>query len=389
MERIIIIGGGIIGSSTAYHLAMAGLAQQTTVIEPDPLYEFAATPKSTGGIRVQFSVPENIRMSQYGHEFYGNFAQLMTVDGDAPEIGLHRPGYLYLGTGEDLSNVLIENQRIQAAEGANVQLLDRHEIKSRFPSMEVEDIDVGAYSPHDAIIDPHAALMGLRKKAISLGVHYERDRVTHLEMRGTVVSKVHLEVGAPIQAEWVVNAANCWAPKFCEQIGMPVPVAPLPRNTFYFECDSELEPMPLTRHLGIAGSYRKEGRGYITGYTPYEQHAGFNWDVDYPAFDAVLWPNLAHRVKAFESIKMVRAWACHYDQNALDLNLIIGNRPGHVDNCFIACGLSGHGLQQAPAIGRALSELIIHGRYQTLDLSRFGYQRIIDNQPLADRGPIS
>jgi glycine/D-amino acid oxidase-like deaminating enzyme len=389
MEKILVIGGGVIGSSTAYHLAMAGAAEHVTVIEPDPTYEFASTPKSTGGVRVQFSVPENIRMSQFGHEVYGNFSELMAVDGDAPDLGLKRRGYIYLGQGAAHIEVLQENQKIQAAEGARVLLLDRDEIRARFPSIEVHDVDIGAFSPDDAIIDPHSALMGFRRKATSLGVTYMQDRVVGLEQRGQRVHTVVLESGNRISADWVVNAANCWAPELCEQVGMKVPVAPLSRFTYYYECQTELEDMPLTRHLTVAGSFRPEGRGYITGYTPYDATPGFCWDVDYSVFEETLWPNLAQRVTAFEAIKLIRAWPCHYDQNSLDQNLIIGCWPGHLDNFLIACGLSGHGLQQAPAIGRALSELIVHGGYQTLDLSRFGYQRILDNEPLAETGPIA
>ena len=389
MEHIIIIGGGVIGSSTAYHLGIAGVGQQVTVIEPDPSYQLAATPKSTGGVRVQFSVPENIRMSQYGHEVYGDFSALMAVDGDAPDINLIRRGYLYLAQTPESVAALEANHQVQSEEGANVLLLDGPAIQARYPSIEVSDVVVGALSPDDAIIDPYAALMGFRKKAQSLGVTYVKDRVVGLAVRGTRVEEVTLESGKKLTGEWIVNAANCWAPALCEQVAMKVPVAPLTRKTFYFECQSELEEMPLTRHLDIAGSFRREGRGYITGYTPYDGKPGFDWDVDHSVFETLLWPNLAHRVKAFEAIKPIRAWSCHYDQNALDLNLIIGNWPGQVDNFYIACGLSGHGLQQAPAIGRALSELIVHGRYQTLDLTRFGYQRILDNKPLKDRGPLS
>lgn len=389
MERIIVIGGGVIGSSTAYHLAIAGLAEHVTVVEPDPTYELAATPKSTGGVRVQFSVPENIRMSQYGHEVYGNFSELMAVDGDAPGLGLVRRGYLYLGQGAEHVKILQDNQGIQAAEGARVLLLDRDQVSARFPSIEVHDVDVAAYSPDDAIIDPYSALMGFRKKAISLGVTYLKDRAVGLETSGPRVTTVVLGSGARLSAAWVVNAANCWAPDLCDMVGMKVPVVPLSRFTYYYECQTPLEEMPLTRHFRVPGSYRAEGRGYITGYTPYEAPPGFRWDVDYDVFDEILWPNLAQRVKAFEAVKLIRAWPCHYDQNALDQNLIIGSWPGHVDNFLIACGLSGHGLQHAPAIGRALTELISQGRYQTLDLSRFGYQRILDNEPLAETGPIA
>lgn len=389
MSSIVIIGGGVVGSSTAWHLANAGLADQVTVLEPDPTYEFAATPRSTGGVRVLFTVPENIRMSRYGHEIFGDFERLTEVDGETVDLALKRRGYMYMCEGSKDVAIVEQNAKVQIAEGANVHLIGPEEVKAKWPSLEVGDIDVAVWSPDDAIIDPHAAIMGFRRKARSLGVTYVQDRAVGLEVSGSRVNKVTLESGATLSPDWVVNAANNWAPPLCEMVGMPVPVAPMRRMTFYFECQSELEDFPLMRHLSRGGGFRPEGRGYITGVSHYDEPRGFNWEVDHDVFDDEIWPSLAHRVKEFEAIKVMRSWSCHYDQNSLDSNAIIGNWPGKLNNFLIACGLSGHGLQHAPAIGRALTELITHGSYQTLDLTRFGYQRILDDAPLPEVGPMS
>ena len=389
MDDVIIIGGGVIGSSTAYNLARAGVADRVTVVEPDPTYEFAATPKSTGGVRVQFTLPENIQMSLYGHEVYGDFDALMAVDGEPANLGLIRRGYLYMSQGQDHVDILTENWKTQTAEGAQVEILDGAEVKRRYPSIEVGDVDIATFSPGDAIIDPHAALMGFRNKARDLGIRYLKDRVVGLTTADKQVRSVELESGGSLPCGWVVNAANCWAPEICAMVGMRVPVGPMRRMNFYFECREELEYLPLLRHLRAGGGFRPEGKGYLTGATHVDEPRGFNWDVDYAVFEEELWPQLAHRVKAFEAIKLQRAWSCHYDQNSLDANHILGPWAGELDNFLIACGLSGHGLQHAPAIGRALSELIVAGSYQTLDLSRFGYQRIVDNEPLFEVGPAS
>jgi glycine/D-amino acid oxidase-like deaminating enzyme len=170
---------------------------------------------------------------------------------------------------------------------------------------------------------------------------------------------------------------------------MKVPVAPMRRMNFWFDCRTSLEPLPLVRHANTASGFRPEGTGYLTGYTNYEEPRGFNWEVDYRVFDVIIWPMLAARVEPFAAIKLQRGWACHYDQNSLDANHIIGNWPDHLDNFWIALGLSGHGLQHAPAIGRALTELIVEGRYQTLDLGRFGYQRVLDGKPLLELGVLA
>ena len=389
MPKIVIIGGGVIGSSTAYHLAVAGHAADVIVIEPDPTYEFAASPRATGGIRQLFTVPENIRMAQYGHEIYGQFETLMAVDGEPAPINFHREGYLWLGSGKADVDSLMANWRVQTANGARVELLDRKGVKHRFPSMRVDDIDIAAFSPDDGYMDPYSVLMGFRRKAASLGVKYLKDRVVDFELAGKRVVAAKLESGERLAGELFINAANCWGPELCDKLGMKVPVAPLHRLTFYFEIREKLEAMPLTRHISKNVSFRPQGAGYITGNTKYDEPPGFNWDVDYNYFDEAIWPGLAERVPAFEALKVSGAWAGHYDQNSFDNNAILGPWAGVLDNFHIALGFSGHGLMQSPAVGRGLSELLLYGRYLTLDLSRMGYQRILDNKPLLDEVPMA
>jgi glycine/D-amino acid oxidase-like deaminating enzyme len=387
MTKIAIIGGGVIGSSVAYYLALAGHAADVVVIEPDPTYEFAATPRATGGIRQLFTVPENIRMAQYGHEVYGNFETLMEVDGNPAPIDFHREGYLWLGSGRDDIDSLTANWRVQTAHDARVELLDRRGVKHRFPSMRVDDIDIAAYSPDDGYMDPHSVLMGFRRKATSLGITYLKDRVVDFDVAGKRVAAVRLESGERLATDSIVNAANCWGPELCGRLGMKVPVYPMRRLTFYFEIREKLEPMPLTRHISRNVSFRPQGAGYISGNTRYDEPPGFNWEVDYPYFDEAIWPGLAERVPAFEALKMTSAWAGHYDQNSFDNNAILGPWIGGLENFHIALGFSGHGLMQAPAVGRGMSELLLHGQYQRLDLSRLGYQRILDGVPLHDEVP--
>ena len=387
MAKIVIIGGGVIGSSIAYNLAFAGHAGDAVVIEPDPTYEFAATPRATGGIRQLFTLPENIRMSQYGHEVYGEFETLMAVEGERAPIGFQRMGYLWLGAGKTDIDALMANWRVQSAHGVRVELLDRGGVQHRFPSMRVEDIDIAAFSPDDGFLDPHGVLMGFRRKAASLGIEYRKDRVVDFEVAGKRVRAVRLESGERLAAESVVNAANCWGPALCDKLGMKLPVYPMRRMTFYFEIREKLEMMPLTRHISRNVSFRPQGAGYISGNTRYDEPPGFNWEVDYDYFDEAVWPGLAERVPAFEALKVKSAWAGHYDQNSLDNNPILGPWVGGLENFHVALGFSGHGLMHAPAVGRGLSELLLHGGYRTLDLSRLGYRRVLDGTPLLDEVP--
>jgi len=387
MTKIAIIGGGVVGSAAAYYLAQAGHAADVVVIEPDPTYEFAATPRATGGIRQLFTVPENIRMSQYGHEVYSQFETLMAVDGEPARIDFHRVGYLWLGSGKADIDALMANWRVQTAHDVRVELLDRKGVKHRFPSMAVDDLDIAAYSPDDGFLDPHGVLMGFRRKGVSLGVCYRKDRVDDFEVSGRRMVALRLKSGERLAAESFVNAANCWGPALCQQLGMKVPVYPMRRLTFYFETREKLEMMALTRHISRNVSFRPQGAGYICGNTRFDEPPGFNWEIDYPYFDEAIWPELARRVPAFEALKLISAWAGHYDQNAFDNNAILGPWVGGVENFLIALGFSGHGLMHAPAIGRGLSELLLHGRFQTLDLSRLSYQRILDGTPLHDAVP--
>ena len=392
MAKIIVIGGSIMGSSLAYHMAMAGAADAVTIVEPDPTYEFAAAPRSAGGVRLMHSLPENIEMSRYGQAVYRDFANLMDVDGEPGVFPFRDYGYLHLVAGAEAVATIEKNWRTQTAHGAPNEILDRAAIAERFPLLRHDDIDAGLYGPRDGFIDPYAAVTGFRRKAISLGVEYVNDRVTGIEADASQVTGkvtgVTLASGRRLDAEAIVNVAGAWAPDICAMVGMSIPVEPLCRPTFYFETEQPLDPLPLTKDpSGMA--FRTEGRGFASGITRQDVPGGFNWEIgeaEHAYFENDLWPALAHRVAAFERIKVKRSWSGHYALNRFDGNTIIGPWVGGLENFYVAVGFSGAGLQKGPAIGRALSELLLHGAYQTLDLSRLSYQRIIDNAPLFEEG---
>ena len=388
MAGIVVIGGSIIGSSLAYHMATAGHAGDLCVIEPDPSYEWAAAPRSAGGVRLMYSLPENIAMSRYGREVFLDFARLMNVDGEPGVFPFREHGYLYLVAGTDGVASMEQSWRAQRALKVPNEMLDRAQLAQRFPYMRTDDLDAGLFGPHDGFIDPHAAVVGLRRKAVSLGVEYVQDRVVGFKVGASQVKRVQLASGRAIDAEAVVNVAGAWAPEICAMLGMPVPVEPLSRPTFYFETEDPLGPIPLTKDSGGV-MFRPEGGGFATGLTRSSVPGGFNWEIgqaEHDHFEADLWPALAHRVPAFERLKVKRSWAGHYAMNRLDGNAIIGPWRGGLENFYVAIGFSGAGLQKGPAIGRALTELLLHGQYQTIDLTRLSYQRVIDNEPLREVG---
>ncbi len=385
MKKIIIIGGGVIGSSLAWHLANAGATDNVTVIEPDPSYEFAASPRAVGGIRFVQGLSINLEMSLYGAHIYKNFNDIVDISNEPVDVNYHLCGYLFLGT-EQSSKEFTVNYEMLNPLTADIRLMDQRQLTDMLPSFNFADVNIALYSPNDARIDPHSALWGFRKSAEALGVTYLQDKVVDIDSDNVKVTRLKLESGRYLPAEIVINAANCWAPNICRMVGMKIPVEPVRRQTFFFDIQNEIEPFPAIRdHTGI--SIRQDGTGFLAGKTAIGNKPGFDWNLNYQEFDEHLWPMMANRSQKFEAIKCNGGWVGHYDQNRLDGNPIIGPWVGGLDNFLIATGFSGHGLQHAPAITRGLSELILQGKYLSLDLSIFSYQRILDNRPLKDSGP--
>jgi glycine/D-amino acid oxidase-like deaminating enzyme len=393
-EDILVIGGGIIGSAVAYFLARAHQAGSVAVIEPDPSYRLAATPHGAGGVRGLFSLPENIWMSRYSLDFYASFARAMAVGGDRAEIDFRRQGYLFVA-GEEGARQLEANTRLQGREGVRVELLDQVALGGRFPSLGCDGVTLAAYSPDDGWIDPTSALHGFRRKAKSLGVSYVEDRVVGLEIKKKLVKAAHLEEGASVRADLFVNAAGAWAREFAAMAGMGLPVKPFPRLGHYWLCQSEIEPLPLVKdETGLF--FRPEGPGFVGGRPSWEIEPGFMFEADGGRFgsyfggyfERVVWRLLVGRVPKFDAVRPKRTWSGHYAQNMLDGNMILGPWVGGATNFYVACGFSGHGTMHAPAVGLALSELILDGAYSTMDLGRMSYQRVLDNTPYREMGII-
>ena len=221
-------------------------------------------------------------------------------------------------------------------------------------------------------------MQAFKRKARSLGARYLEGDVIALEHDYSQIAAVILRNGQRIATGTVVNAAGANAGNVAALAGVALPVFPRKRNVFVFDCRQPLKPAaPLL--IDPTGVYvRPESGRYICGVSPpVDQDADGDIDdidVDYHWFEEVVWPTLAHRIPVFESIKLAGAWAGYYDYNNVDQNGIVGAHPT-LTNFYFANGFSGHGLQQAPAIGRALAELLISGTFRTIDLSRFCFER--------------
>lgn len=384
---IVIIGGAIVGASLAWQLREEGFSGSIALIERDPRFEFAATTLSCASIRQQFSIPENIRLSRYTLDL---FRRLKEEFGSDADIGFREKGYLILASDEGRP-VLEANHRVQAAEGADILLEDGAALARRFSWLSTEGIAAGAFGRSgEGWFDAHALLMLFRKALKTRSIDTIAASVTAMARTGNRVTAVTLDTGMTLSAGIVVNAAGPNAGKVAAMAGIALPVEPRKRSVFVFEAREHFDDMPLL--VDPSGVYvRPEGSVYISGGAePHDNDAPADptdFEPDWALFEETIWPALANRIPAFEAIKATRAWAGHYDYNTLDQNAVIGPHP-EVKNLLFANGFSGHGLQQAPAVGKALAELIVHGGYRTIDCSVFGYERVAAGRPYRELNVI-
>lgn len=384
---VVIIGGAIVGSSIAYYLREEGFSGSIALVERDPQFTHSATTLSCASIRQQFSIPENIRLSQFTLAL---FRRLEQEFGDGADIGFREGGYLILA-GENGLPILEQNHRVQMAEGADIVLEDAAALERRFSWLSTEGITAGAFGrTGEGWFDAHAMLMLFRKALRGKNIDFIAQTVTGIERDGGRVTSVMLDNGDRLEAGTVINAAGPSAGKVAAMAGLALPVEPRKRSVFVFEAREKFADMPLL--VDPSGIYvRPEGSVYITGGAEPEESDGpadpADFDPDWPLFEEVIWPVLATRIPAFEAIKPTRAWAGHYDYNTLDQNAVIGPHP-EVGNFVFANGFSGHGLQQAPAVGKAIAELTVYGGYRTIDCSAFGYARIAEGRPFRELNVI-
>jgi len=370
---IAILGGGIIGSATAYFLLKESPALSLCVIEPDPTYELASTLRASGGCRVQFTCPENIAMSLYSIDFIKAFEQTMASNGRPAPVDWVEGGYLFIVPPDHVAN-LARNVRKQRAQGCVVDLLTPQDLKNKFPSMNVDDLGAGAHTPHDGWCDPNGLLWGFRRKAVELGAVYLKDRVVDAEMDPTKVRAVVLASGERVTADAFVNAAGAWSSEVASMFGMKLPVTPMRRFEHYFTAGSPIERLPYVKDVARL-AFRSEGKGFSGGLVDGNERRGFNFEVDHDYFERVVWPAVAHRFPAFEAAKCHRTWSGLYEQNELDGNPVIG-RWSRATESLHRRRLFGPRNDACAGGGRAIAELVVHGKYQTIDLTRLGYERV-------------
>jgi glycine/D-amino acid oxidase-like deaminating enzyme len=375
---VVIIGGAIMGSSTAWWLTQMGFTGRVLVVERDPSYETAATTLSFSCIRQQFSTELNIRISQFGADFVQSLRQRMGGDERVPELKIQNFGYLYLADGEDFANVLRANHAVQAAAGAGTRLLTPDQIAAEFPFMAVDDLVLGSLNTKDEGY--------FHRKAREAGVEYVADEVVGLDLSGHQVVGIRLKSGRTVGCGLVVNASGTRGAKVAAMAGIEIPIEPRKRFNWVIQAERPLDrPLPLTidpsgvfvREVG-GGTYMAGGHADVDPAVDFDDFA-----MDYGLWMDKIWPYIATRIPAFEAVKVISEWAGQYDYNLLDQNAIMGPHP-EVGNFLFLNGFSGHGLQQSPAVGRATAEWIVHGGYRTLDMTEFHYARIAEGRALVE-----
>ncbi len=374
---VVIIGGAAIGSATAFFLNRhAGFRGSVLVIEKDPGYSKCSTTLSMSSIRQQFSTPANILASAFGVEF---IKQAKSEFGALGDVSFCENGYLIMAS-HAAADALRANHEIQRSLGADNVLLTPDEISGRFPWMSDEAVVLGCLGlSGEGWFDPHSLLNLYITEAKASGVDYIADEAVDLKMSGGRVTAVHLANGEKIACGQVVNAAGPAASKIAAMAELALPVEPRKRLIYVFDCREKDSITNSPLFFDPNGVFcRPEGAYFLTGVSPPEDQDPVctDFEITYDLFEEMIWPTLANRVPAFKAIKLVNAWAGHYAYNTIDQNALLGSLPD-VPNLYFANGFSGHGIQQSPAVGRGIAELITDGIFTSLDLSGLSVERLL------------
>jgi sarcosine oxidase subunit beta len=363
--EVAIIGGGIMGVSTAYCLAQRGVSD-VVVLEKDLLAQ-ASTGLSVGGIRQQFSIPANIRLSQESIRVYERFEEEFGTD-----INFRQVGYIFLAQKQETWNDFLSDVETQRKDDVSVEVISPEDIKQRWPYLNVDDLKGATFGPKDGYADPYLAAMGFAKASRKLGVRIEeKTEVTGINISSGRVHGVETAKG-PISARAVVNVAGPWGGEVARMAELDLPVKPYRRQVFMTKRFADIpKPVPMIIDQDVTFYFRGEEPGIIMGMSDSDEPSSFNLNVDRDFMERVI-EAAVRRAPVLEKAEILRGWAGLYTITPDD-NPIIGQVPG-VEGLFSAIGFSGHGFQQAPAVGRILSQLILDGQTD-FDLKPFAYDR--------------
>lgn len=383
--EVVIIGGGIVGASIAYHLRQEGMRGRILVLERDSTYARAATPMSMGGVRQQYSVPSNITLARYGVAFYERFDEVMAGAWGTPQAHFQPRGYLVL-MHPTTAEPLRRRYDIQRQLGVEVELLSPVEIQHRWPHLQVAELSGAVYGYRDGYLNPRGALQGFVERARELGCTWVQDEVVGFGPAGSDSMHVRLQGGETITTPALVIAAGAWTQHLAGLAGLELPVVPVRRQGCYVTLPTVLGyklPMVLDRLRDISFRHDTETDNHLQiTRTVRDEPPGFNFDWDSEAFATHVAPVLRHYLPQCGEPQLQRGWAGHYAVTP-DENPILGAHPVY-PRLFMATGFSGHGLMLAPATGKALAERILHGRSTTIDIQPYRLERFATGELIVD-----
>ncbi|MDP3017456.1 MAG: FAD-binding oxidoreductase, partial [Deltaproteobacteria bacterium] len=362
---VVIIGGGVIGLSIAYHLGQRK-AGKIVLLEKGQLGE-GSTSRCVGGRRTQFSTEINIRFSLESMKTFDHFEDEFGVN---PEF--RRIGYLFLATTKSEMEVFKENIKLQKRFNIPVELMDADEIRRQWPFLKMDDILGGTFCSSDGYTGPSEILSGFTSGAKRAGVKiYEGVEAKEILVDKGKVTGVRTN-GGEITSPVVVNAGGPYASLVAEMAGLRIPVKPLRRQVFVtapFHLTDQTIPLTIDFHRGWY--FRQEVDGFLLS-GPLDREPSFNTNTDYEAMVEAS-ENAIYRVPAMEKAQIARGWAGLYEISP-DNHAILGKVPG-LEGFILANGFSGHGFQHSPAVGKVISELIFEGKAKTIDISSLSIER--------------
>ncbi|HKC87770.1 MAG TPA: FAD-binding oxidoreductase [Blastocatellia bacterium] len=375
---VVVIGGGIVGSSIAYHLAESGCAN-VLVIEREEKQGLGSTSKSLGGVRAQFATPINIQMSIYSIDLFSRFEE---VTGQTADYRAH--GYLFCATTEAHLNYLRGNQEKQKAFGLNnAEMVSYEDVVKMVPQMIANDVIGGAYCPTDGFVDPYGVMTGFAKRARELGVRiWLNTAVTGINVENGAVTGVSTTQGE-VSTRNVVNAAGPWAAGVAEMAGVELPVTPLRRQIVKTQrCDFLPAKFPMVIDMSTGFHFRREGEAILMAWPDDEETYGFKTTFTHDFLEKVL-TRAVDRVPQFADLPVnpKQCWAGMYEVSP-DHHAVIGPAPG-VKGLFFANGFSGHGVMHSPASGRITADLIL-GRQSFIDPAPLGIERFAEGRLLEE-----
>lgn len=380
--EIVIIGGGVVGASIAYHLTERG-AKDVLILERETAQGKGSTGKATGGVRAQFETEINIKMSLYSLDFFANYGF---------DCGYDPRGYLFFATDEKQFDYLKRNVEKQKSLGVkDVEIVDAQTIAEIVKGMNVADIVGGSFGKHDGFINPLAVMRGFTDKALKNAARIEFDtQVTSIEIESGKVKSVETGKGA-IECEKVVLATGARARELAATCGIDLPVTPQKRQIIWAKSANALpENLPMVIDLGSGFHFRpaRDFNDFATNrdipneilfaYPDANEKIDTNFDE---SFIAEVYKRAAHRAEFLaETAPIIKKCRAGLYENTPDHHAILGGC--EIENLYFANGFSGHGVMHSPAAGKALSEIMLDGKSSTLDVSCLNFSRFAKGELL-------